>query len=69
MADLSAAAKSILEAYENSPFEYDTGELTACAAVLRAAADQCDPDWLGLTCVYTLHAIAEEMEAFATENR
>ena len=40
MADLSPAAQEILAAYENSPFEYDTGHLTACAAVLRAATDQ-----------------------------
>ena len=42
MADraLSPAARAILEAYDNSPWEYDTGDLTACAAVLRAAADQ-----------------------------
>lgn len=43
MTDLSAAAKSIIKAYQDSPFEYDTGELTACAAVLRAAADQVVP--------------------------
>ena len=44
MTDLSLAAQEILAAYENSPFEYDTGHLTACAAVLRAAADQVVPD-------------------------
>ena len=60
---LSPAAKAILEAYDNSPWEYDTGDLTACAAVLRAAAKQCDPDWLGLTCIYTLNEIADELEA------
>ena len=43
MADLSPAAQEILAAYENSPFEYDTGHLTACAAVVRAAADQAHP--------------------------
>jgi hypothetical protein len=43
MTDLSPAAQQILAAYENSPFEYDTGHLTACAAVLRAAADQVIP--------------------------
>ena len=45
MTDLSPAAQEILAAYENSPFEYDTGHLTACAAVLRAAADQCKIEW------------------------
>jgi hypothetical protein len=43
MTNLSPAAQEILAAYENSPFEYDTGHLTACAAVLRAAADQVVP--------------------------
>jgi hypothetical protein len=38
MTDLSPTAKAILEAYENSPFEYDTAELTWIAAVLRATA-------------------------------
>jgi len=37
---LSPAAKAILEAYDNSPWEYDTGDFTACAAVLRAAVDE-----------------------------
>jgi len=60
---LPSAAKAILEAYDNSPWEYDTGDLTACAAVLRAAANQCDPDWPGLTCIYTLNEIANELEA------
>ena len=43
MTELSPAAKAILEAYDNSPWEYDTGDLTACAAVLRAVADQVVP--------------------------
>jgi hypothetical protein len=62
MADLSPAAQEILAAYENSPFEYDTGHLTACAAVLRAAADGCDPNWLATTVFHHLHAIADELE-------
>ena len=46
MTKLSPAAKAILEAYDNSPWEYDTGDFTACAAVLRAAADQVLPkEW------------------------
>ena len=40
---LSPAAQEILAAYENAPFDYDIGHLTACAAVLRAAADQVVP--------------------------
>ena len=46
MTELSPAANAILEAYDNSPWEYDTGDLTACAAVLRAVADQVVPkEW------------------------
>jgi hypothetical protein len=56
MADLSPAAKAILEAYDNSPWLYDTGDLTACAAVLRAAALYCRRDTL------ILLSIAEELE-------
>ena len=36
MTSLSPTAKALLEAYENSPFEYGTAELTWIAAVLRA---------------------------------
>lgn len=46
MSELSPAAWAILEAYDNSQWEYDTGDLTACAAVLRAVADQVVPkEW------------------------
>jgi len=73
---LSPAAQEILAAYENSPFEYDTGHLTACAAVLRAAADQVVPEqaedvgdshdearhdqWMRIR--YRFLAIADELE-------
>ena len=40
MTELSATAKAILEAYEDSPFAYDTGDQTAVAAVLRAVVDK-----------------------------
>ena len=40
MTDLSATAKAILKAYEDSPFAYDTGDQTAVAAVLRALVDK-----------------------------
>ena len=40
MTELSATAKAILEAYEDSPFAYDTGDQTAVAAVLRALVDK-----------------------------
>jgi len=79
MTELSPAAKAILEAYDNSPWEYDTGDLTACAAVLRAVADQVVPkEWptiedyneyeQGFAAAHIKHrsqilAIAEELEA------
>ena len=44
MTKLSPAAVSIWEAYENSPWEYDRGDLTACSAVLCAAADLVVPE-------------------------
>ena len=40
MTELSATAKAILKAYEDSPFAYDTGDQTAVAAVLRAVIDK-----------------------------
>jgi hypothetical protein len=81
MTDLSPTAKAILKAYEDSPFEYDTAELTWIAAVLRAAADQVVPNmnhpldtqWdVGYTdaCAQNrrdLLAIATELEAAARD--
>ena len=79
MTELSPAAKAILEAYDNSPWEYDTGDLTAIAAALRAAADQVVPkEWptiedyneyeQGFAAAHIKHrnellAIAKELEA------
>ncbi len=40
MTELSATATAILEAYENSPWEYHNADLTAVAAVLRALVDK-----------------------------
>jgi hypothetical protein len=37
---LSPAAKAVLDAYDNSPFDEDCGDRVAIAAALRAAADQ-----------------------------
>jgi hypothetical protein len=62
MADLSPAAQEILAAYENAPFDYDIGHLTACAAVLCAAAEQFFTDWDGMCCAEHLKAIAAELE-------
>ena len=73
MTDLSPAAKAILEAYDNSPWEYDTADFTACAAVIRAVADQVVPstalyarsccEFVGEQCRAQLLAIADELEA------
>jgi hypothetical protein len=40
MTKLSATATAILEAYENSPWEYHNADLTAVAAVLREVVNQ-----------------------------
>lgn len=40
MTKLSATATAILEAYDNSPFEYYNADNTAIAAVIRAVAAQ-----------------------------
>lgn len=72
---LSPAAQKILAAYENSPFDFDIGHLTACAAVLRAAADQAadlQVPWSYAGESYQtydkgLHAAAEHLRAIAAE--
>ena len=58
MANLSAVAQTILDAYQFAPIE---DELTA-AAVLRAAADQFFFDWNGMCCSEHLKSIADELE-------
>ena len=79
MTELSPAAKAILEAYDNSPWEYVIGDITACVAVLRAVADQVVPkEWptiedyneyeQGFAAAHIKHrnqilAIADELEA------
>ena len=46
MSELSPAAKTVLDAYDNSPFGEDCGDRVAIAAALRAAADQVVPkEW------------------------
>ncbi len=54
---LSPAAQAVLDAYRSSHLSINN-----LAAALRAAADQCDPEWLGLTCVHSFYAIADELE-------
>ena len=43
MTDLSPAAKAVMDAYDNSSWDYETGEFEAVAAVIRAAVDQVVP--------------------------
>jgi propanediol dehydratase small subunit len=76
MTELSPAAQTVLDAYDNSPFDEDCGDRVAIAAALRAAADQVVPweMWLGTdeTCYAyyrqrrntrrQLLAIADELE-------
>ena len=59
MSNLSPAVNAILDAYDNLPWDYDTGDFIACAAVLRAAALYCKRDRIQLL------AIADELEAMA----
>ena len=76
MTNFSPTAKAILEAYENSPFEYETAELTWIAAVLRATADlvvqvelhpECYKDCCQYSDVQTRAGIRTELLAITTE--
>jgi hypothetical protein len=62
MTDISPAAQAVLDAFWNGIRYQDDITDKNIAAALRAAADQCKPEWLGLTCVYSFHAIADELE-------
>lgn len=57
---LSPAAQSIWNAWENSPvsLDFDQADRNALAAALRAAADQLDHP----TSAHTLYAFADEFE-------
>jgi len=57
---LSSAAQSIWNAWENSPvsLDFDQSDRNALAAGLRAAADQLDDP----TSAHTLYAFADEFE-------
>lgn len=67
MSKLSKEALAILDAYNNSEFAYDTGDRTACADVLKAAANLLTPysidEMLGAAMARNrLLAIAAELE-------
>lgn len=56
---LSPTAQAVLDAYDDSPFAYNTGDRATCAAVLRAAA----PLMALVQDHQQLIAIAAELEA------
>lgn len=63
---LSPAAQTMLDATTNVFFR-PLVEVPYChnrvvAAALRAAADGCSPDWMGLTVIHHLYALADELE-------
>ena len=58
---LSPVALAVLEAACEGNAEGDI--MGAVAAALRAAANSCEPDWVALTAIHHLHAIADELEA------
>ena len=65
MADFSPAAQAVLDAFLKTPGEepmpgWDYGR--DLAAALRAAVDECDPNWLATTVFHHLYAIADELE-------
>ena len=63
-APLSPAAQAVLDAYWKSPWDpsLQHEDRAAIAAALRAAADEADADWLGVTVIHHLYAIADELE-------
>ena len=60
MSELSPAAQAVWDAAYNTPedcpYEHDL------AAALRAAANSCESGELALTCIHSIHAIADELE-------
>jgi hypothetical protein len=61
---LSPAAQAVLDAFiANWQDESLIQDLQCLAAALRAAADHCESGELALTCLHSIHAIADELEA------
>jgi hypothetical protein len=58
MSELSHQAQAVLDAYRSSHLSINN-----LAAALRAAADNCESGELALTCLHSIHAIADELEA------
>jgi len=67
MTNLSPAALAVMTAgtMGNPNVINDPVYRQCIAAALRAAADGCDPDWLALTVLHHLYAIADELERAA----
>jgi hypothetical protein len=62
MTQLSPQAQAVLDAVcDNTEPDCDTQHLIAAA--LRAVADHCESGELALTCLHSIHAIADELEA------
>jgi predicted HD phosphohydrolase len=60
MTDLSPATRAVLDALYEGWHVATPGQ--CLAAALRAAADECDPNWLATTVFHHLYAIADELE-------
>ena len=58
MPKLSPQAQLVIDAYRSSHLSINN-----LAAALRAAADSCESGELALTCLHSIHAIADELEA------
>jgi len=68
MTELSPAAQAVRDAYHQEAIDYieEWGTFRhkrGLAAALRAAADNCESGELALTCLHSIHAIADELEA------
>ena len=63
MTKLSPAVQAVLDAYEDSSMSacLDGVDSGGIAASLRVAADGCNSDWMGLTVIHHLYAIADEL--------
>ena len=59
---LPPAAQAVLDAYNEDRPVGDSLPRNALVEALRAAADGCSSDWMGLTVIHHLYAIADELE-------
>lgn len=61
---LSPAAQAVMDAAGiGNLFDEEVAQRRhIIAAALRAAADESSPDWMGLTVIHHLYALADELE-------